>query len=353
MRLSTASKHPMRPAILHPSDTLHNLLDKSLELAAEYGTGLSSHLPMALAALDGLGAGDERLRSFFASYAGRLLPQRVLPTHIDVGDWRALRGQAHSLPMLERAFASALARDGRDAVLRRTLPELLTGISAAALHGVIRVAHAVEVRHERELAAGLGYWASRWMSLDAPRASGDAIGNAGAWLDAIDAQRIGEEAAWAPSGDLIVERMADATRTRTYQELAGRSGIDDDPAEWLAGLAKAAACRYERTRNFTVLHLCTGARAARVLAPWLIAEGVSLAPLAHAVAAASLASDVAAKPRLAPGEARLDWPTVIEKACASDDEHVIKLVHAMAAQEAFDEAPEWLAAANSALESSG
>lgn len=338
----------MRPSIHDPSDTLHHLLDKSLGISAEYGSGLSSHLPMALAALDGLGAGDNRLRLFFASYARRLLPRKVLPPSAAIEDWRALRGQAHAFPSLERAFALALSREGRDAVLRSALPELLTGIGAAALHGVIRVAHAVEARHERELAASLGYWASRWLLLAVPTATGPTIGDAATWLDAIDARRAGEEAGWVPSGNLIIERMVNASRTRAYHACAGRSSIDRDPSAWLADLARAAAARYERTRNFTVLHLCTGARAARVLAPWLIADGISLAPLAHAVAAASLASDVASTPRLA-SVAPLDWPAVIARACASDDDHVIKLVHAMAAQEAIDLAPEWLAAANVAV----
>ncbi|CAN5809792.1 questin oxidase family protein [soil metagenome] len=339
----------MRASAYCPSATLHQLLDLSLAFAPEYGGGLSSHLPMALSALDGLGATDQRLRLFFDSYTSRLRPRQVLPPSPDNHDWRVLRGDAQALPMLERAFSLALARDGRDAVLRSAMPELVTGVGAAALHGVIRVAHAVEARHERELAAALGYWASRWFPLSPPLPSDSAFGDAATWLDAMDAHRAREEAGWSPSGDLIVERMVDASRTETYRAFAGRSGIDNSPADWLAGLARAAAARYSRSRNFTVLHLCTGARAARVLAPWLVAKGVDLAPLAHAMAAANLASNVAADQLYSLSATLLDWPAAIAQACTSDDDHVIKLVHAMATQDSIDPAPEWLAAANAAV----
>jgi hypothetical protein len=361
----------MLPAISAPSDTLHRLLDQSLGHAPEYGAGLSSHLPMALAALDAMGAGAARLQAFFAAYSRRLAP-RPQPPQGDPADgfdridglgrvagiddaraWHALRGQPGAYLLLERGFAAALAGAGRDALLRAALPGLVTGVGAAAFHGVIRTAHAVESRHAGELAAALGYWASRWMPVDPPVAAAGASLAPAAWLDALDAQRLAADAAWAPRADMISDRMREASRTQAYRTLAGRSGIDTDPAAWLAAIAAAAAVRYRRTRNFTVLHLCTGARAARVLAPWLLAQGATLAPLAHAMAAASLASNVAADvvgtDHRTAASPSLDWPDVIARACASDDEHVIKLVHAMLAQAAADPGPEWLSAANAAV----
>ena len=58
-----------------PSLALQDLLDASLAYPPEYPNELSSHLPMALAALDGLGAEEVRLRTFFVGYARRFTAQ--------------------------------------------------------------------------------------------------------------------------------------------------------------------------------------------------------------------------------------------------------------------------------------
>jgi hypothetical protein len=66
-------------------------------------------------------------------------------------------------------------------------------------------------------------------------------------------------------------------------------------------------------------------------------QTAALDPLWHAVAAASLAADTAVDLSVATGRVA-DWNEILVVARASDDEHVIKLVHAMAAQ--HDDAPD-------------
>jgi hypothetical protein len=261
-------------------------------------------------------------------------------------------------PPLQAGFASALARQGRDAVLRETLPLLVTGVGAAAFHGVIRTAHAVESQHAGELAAALAYWAARWMPLPAPDAAGPPIEGVADWLAAIDASLLQEDSGRHTDAALISDRMQALATTTTYRGWAGRLQTRGrDPGALLHELALAAAARYAATRNFTVLHLATGARAARVLAAWLPAGDGALVPLGHAVAAASMASGVAhdlavAAPRAASGGAAPDWPELRARACASDDEHVIKLVHAMLVQDAAESHPVWQLAAAAAVAAS-
>jgi hypothetical protein len=93
--------------------------------------------------------------------------------------------------------------------------------------------------------------------------------------------------------------------------------------------------------------MATASRALRVLGRWLPTDPVALAPLLHAVAAAELAARAAPLPRAS--DAEPDWDEVRRHACASDDDHVIKLVHAAAMQHA--EAPDgvWLEAARTAV----
>jgi len=329
---------------------LHRLLDDALRLPPEYGDGLSSHLPMALAALEALGADEARMRAFFDAYATHFEGDwPIAGAAGGCGDWTSLLGRFAAFEELRAHFAGELARRGRDAVLRASLPALLLGVGAVAFHGLIRTAHAVESDHEPELAAALAYWAARWLPLEAPPEATAQFAGADDWLDAIDRRLRAADAGWAPQGRLIVDRMREATRTTAYRELAGRQV--DRPLVALGDLARAAAARYARTRNFTVLHLTTGARAARVLAPWLPRSEGALAPLWHAVAAASLASRVAITPQPRFEVEPLSWPEVRERARASDDDHVVKLVHAVSSQVAFEPDPVWLAAARAAVSS--
>lgn len=99
-----------------------------------------------------------------------------------------------------------------------------------------------------------------------------------------------------------------------------------------------------------MLHIATAARAARVLTPWLPDDPDVLAPLWHATGAAIVAAGrPPASSQRASADAGLDWPEVLVLARASNDEHVIKLVHAMSVQNAVAPRPVWLRAAAVAL----
>jgi hypothetical protein len=330
----SAAATPAEPGS-RPHAALHRLLGEFASLSPEYRAQLTNHLPMALHALDALGAGEARLRAFAARYVRRFEPAAAPPAGPAIrGDWTPLRGDYDAIERLRRRFAKDLAREGRDAVLRRVLPSLVDGIAAQAFHGPIRVAHAVEAGHDGELAAALAYWAARWQPM--PVAPGPVPDDArfddvGEWLDALDAAWRLDDVAPAVRLPLISARMAEATGTHAYRRLGGALRTRGrDAGDRLAELALAGAARYARSRDLTVLHMVTAARAARVLAPWLPAEDAVLAPLWHAVAAASLASGLAV-PGAAPREPviALRWPDLLERARRHDDDHVVKLVHAL------------------------
>ncbi len=346
----------------NPVDTrravLHQLLDESLQLGPEYEAGMANHLPMALAALDGLGAHEAQIRSFYAHYARRLGPMPAAAPvtrgareagHGAIDDWRSLRGRIDAFAALRRHFDAALARDGRDALLRDVLPALMDGSAGAAFHGPIRVAHAVESGHDGELAAALAYCAARWNPLPQPARSDAVFTDPAAWLDAIDAHQRRTAPGWRSPAPLISERMQHAALTGAWIELADALVVSDGQVpEALAALAKAAAARYAASGNFTVLHMATASRAAQVLAPWLPTQAAAWRPLLHAVAAASISAR--AMPLQRDVSTALTWADVRRAACASDDDHVIKLVHAMSMQHARAPDPVWLDAARAAIQ---
>lgn len=298
---------------------LHELLTTGLRYAPEYRGGLSNHLPMALVALQRLGAGEDRLRQFFERYALRL---SLGPTGgVAPEDWQARLGKAAAYADLRAGFEQRLRADGADATLQAVLPVLMEGVGAAAFHGLIRTAYGAAVGHEGELAAALAYWASRHLPLPAPAAAAPVQAEPLRWLAALAA-----EVELRAGAGLIYEQMRAVARQPAFERHAQALVIDDGT---LARLADFAAARYAASRNFTVLHLVTSAHAMRVLLPWLrqaTLRAAALRAYVRAFAAGAVASGIAldAPPLPAPP---LDWSAIAARARASNDDHVIKLVH--------------------------
>jgi hypothetical protein len=319
--------------------TLHRLLEANLALPPEPTPGITSHLPMALHALQSLGAGEARLQAFFDAYRGRLEGGRRHAPAAPVDDWRALLGDDDAFAPLQATFAALLARDGEEVTLRQVLPVLLQGVAAAAFHGAIRTAHAVEAGHRGELAAALAYWGWRWQPLLAAP-PGETLP-----FEAWAARLIAESPAWTMQAPLISLRMAGASESQPYRALAGRLAPS---ATLLPQLAELAVARYAETRNFTVLHMVTGLRAVRVLSPWLAADDAQARVLVHAFTAAYLAARLAA--RAAPPHApQRSWDEAAAAALAQDDDHVIKIVHACRAEAAVYGEGRYLEAARVAV----
>ncbi len=321
---------------------LHRLLDADQALPPETATGLTRHLPMALQALQAMSAPAERLAQFrsahearFAGVAGPALP--------DIGpSWQAGLGRFDAYEALRARFATWLDAEGRAAVLRETLPMLLPGSAAGAFHGPIRTAHAVEAGHDGELASALAYWAARWQPLMPPPQQPQD-------LDVEDWTAALSEAAlrWTPEAPLIALRLRIVEGSPTYRALAGRLRRPDD---LLPRLTRFAAERYAATASFTVLHMLTSLRALRLLLPLAGpgAEADAAPALVHALTAAYLAARMAAWPELPPAP-RLPWDELLRRAVASDDDHVVKVVHAAWQLSREDDSPVFAAAAARAV----
>lgn len=311
---------------------LHRLLDRSLDHAPTFGPGFASHLPMALHALDALGADAARQQSFFELYAARLERRRVDAEPL--ADWTQALGRFDAFDALRATFAVQLGEHGTEATVRLALPALWPGVVAAAFHGLIRTAHALQSGHAGELAAALAYWAATFRRLpDAPARSMALT----AWRTALEDAALGSR---GPGGS-IVRGIEAAAQGGAYRELA--AGLPADAAT-LHDLADFAAAAYARSRNFTVLHMVTGCRAARVLLAHADQPALVWPHLLRAFVGAALASNLEVLPEPPPA---LTWAEVRERAIAADDDHVIKLVHACVEDSAAyrDDGPRLAAAA--------
>ncbi len=309
---------------------LAKLLTDSAIYGPEYRGGLANHLPMALVALDQMGATPAQLEEYRRSHVSWL---EQLPVHGDTtaAAWPFRKADRSAFRALEADFRRRIAREGWEAVLRGTLPDLAPGLSAAAFHGLIRTAMGVVGRHEGEIAAGLAYWAAHWQRLGVVLAapvevtpSADPI----ALLQRLhDDPRFAFDPKQAP--DLIDDALLAVGALSNFSEVM--HWLDVEQCK-LGDLARAAALVYGATGDFTALHMVTGAQAVTVLLPYVRSPSVMLPWLWQAVAAAYVAIG---RPEL-PDEATTDswratetaaWPDLLGRAVTEEDEHTVKLCY--------------------------
>lgn len=309
---------------------------------AEYGQGLSSHLPMALVALHRLGADARELDRYAAAHAAAmpLRPARRA-TWDDAQAWTTRLGQPLQGPALRDFFARWLARDGLAGVLRQALPVLMPGCAAAAFHGLIRTAYGVQAGHAGEVAEGLAHWAAHHRPLGP-------MPPAPAQQPLVDdpAVLLAQLAAGRSTAPRIVLRMVEAARGGRVSAVARALRIDAGTPQ---RLSRAAAFAYANSGNFTALHLVTGTHAMRVLAACAgEPPAVSAAwrwfwqAYAHGVVAARLQP-------AAQAVTLLGWDDLVQAARTSSDEHVIKLVDSCREETRVHGGDDWRAAASRAV----
>jgi hypothetical protein len=303
---------------------LRRLLDEGSRHDAEYGGGLSNHLPMALVALKRLGADDARLARLAAAHAVRLEPAPAAQAWPAGDAWASRLGDRSAWPVYRQLFAEWLVHEGAADTCQQVMPVLMAGCGAAAFHGLIRAAYALQAGHAGELADGLSYWACRHLPLGGPPSGAER--DPAELLVALDraAQR------WAPAGRMISDRMRWVAAQPAFGRIADQLRVDD---KTLPRLAELGARLYAATGDLTALHLVTSAHALRVVLSVLDDDAPTAEMVGHywRAFAAAVASVRAAPRRAAP--APLPWPEIVAAALGSDDEHLIKLVDSCREQE--------------------
>lgn len=320
------------------NETLLHWVRHNAGCDAEFGAGLSNHLSMTLLALHELGADAARQQGWALAYAARL---QAAPPAVPwpAGEaWRGRLGRREAYPPYRALFVEWLDHEGAGETLRQALPWLLPGVGAAAFHGLIRTACAVRIGQRQELADALAYWGCRWLDLGGSEEATKAAPDLTDPVPLLQSLRVPK----ARSG-LIFEGMRAAAALPGFDAAVRRLQPDE---ETLPTLARLAAQVYAASGNFAVLHLVTGAHALQTLGPWIEDPEAALRHFWRAYAAAAAASGAAPDGRAVP---LVPWPELKQRAIASDDEHVIKLVWSCSELERALDGPEWQAAASRAV----
>ncbi len=289
----------LRPATRQRIEDAHRF-------SAFYRGYLANHLPMALVALDGLGADDAAIARFDAGYAPKLEP---LESHAEFA-------------RVARDFGQRIAREGRDAVLGAEIDRLAAAPASGAFHGAIRAAYALEADLDRELAHALAYWTLEFAPLPEP---GPFTGTRSPHevLACIGRDRRFSKRRFP--GRNIVERTRNAAADPGFAALVASV----DPAQLsLQALAGALIRAYAASGDFTLLHGVTGTHAMRLLAPHARDPRRALAHLWQALVAAYLgAGSPAVEGWGVEGSDALSWDSICARAVHCDDEHDVKLAY--------------------------
>lgn len=235
-------------------------------------------------------------------------------------------------------FRALLLRTPWETVVAQWAPRLAPAISAAAFHGVIRAGHAVRALRSRdtearrdELAAGLAYWAARYVELPATTAGFDPSRTLRETLADLSHPWMGDRA------DVDFESVVDRLTARPIAPPvdAGLAG-SASPRAALAEIVREGAAGFlemlvlERHRIW-LLHTVTGPAAVEWLLP--VVDGAG----AHRLVAYSRQAVVAmfaayGEPCVAGAHVRrpgADWEAHLERAVASRSVHGIKLIDAL------------------------
>jgi hypothetical protein len=315
---------------------LKRLLAEARRYHPSYRGGLCNHLPMALIALERMGATPSRLESYARAYLVAMEPAPEPGTAIDASNWQERLGEETAYPDFLGFFRREVARLNTRAALRAYLPKLSRGLAAAAFHPLIRTAFGVIADDGEEVSVGLAYWASRHLRLSK---LGPAIVDAGDQPIAptedptfLLAQLRGQpDLAFQPNPDNLIDReLAAAAALARYPQIARTLQVDDLT---LDRLRRTAALLFLAADDFNSLHGVTALHAARVLVDFADNRRAFATDVWRALLALYLSLD---RPALPDGqrvaallEGQLpDWNEILPAAVASDDEHVIKLAYA-------------------------
>jgi hypothetical protein len=318
-------------------------LDAALLELAPHGptlaNGLTNHAPMVVQALCEMGRGAD-IPGWLEVYRPQMRPWPELRTGFDPAMWRAALGRPSYVTAWREHFESELSEQPWTETLAQWTPRLSPGAVGAALHGLIRVGHAVRALdawetapRRRELAAALACWSASYAELPTRRAAAPTILSPREALARVEfvplAARRNEGAI-----STALKVLDDQPSFAPVIDLPSIDGDLGAAAEAFAVLFAEVFLANVRSPLSAIVftHGVTGFAAADALLPHLDRQaGVAL--LRHVwQAAAALYATYGERfpPELPPsspvddGEAR----ALVDMAVAHGDDHLIKLTHA-------------------------
>jgi hypothetical protein len=339
----------------------YSMMEPALELLAAYGpdlrNGLTSHAPMVAEALAALGRADA-VMPWLEDYRQGMLPRPVARARIPRDEWRAALGRTDRVAEWNAFFADECREAPWREVLARWTARLAPAICASAMHGVIRVAHAVRSLSEsespariRELADGLAYWAACYQTLPTTL---DATGTLPA-SEAIAKVPVVPPAQRKFSGT-IVSSLAALDDFPEFAPVISLLDVTHEPGSVISDMTETFARVYLANAHdflsaIVFIHAVTSVAALRTILPYL-PDATAHDALRYAWQASCGLYAAFGRSSVAAGEIeplRESRDTLIDMAVANGDEHAIKFTEACLREYDLRPSPAYLAAARHAI----
>ncbi|RXJ73758.1 hypothetical protein CS022_07020 [Veronia nyctiphanis] len=144
------------------------LTENSLQLVSQahkylptYGGSLSNHLPMALMAMEKIGANRQQLETEYRAHEQHL---ELFSESRLINNLQPERGNPDTLLALIDFYHADIVANGMREAVEKAINELLPGLAAASFHGIIRLSYAVESNSPHEVSHALGLFAANYVS---------------------------------------------------------------------------------------------------------------------------------------------------------------------------------------------
>lgn len=311
------------------SEACSRLVAEARGFAVEFDPFMANHLPMALLALDRMGASGDRLGAFFETYrdVSRLTPAPAGSGRVTGNNWSTHFGNCEYQGDYREFFGNEVRRLGMAGAQERYLPLLVPGIAASALHALMRLAYADLAEDADEAGVALGYWAMGFLPLRFAGKSEPVTRDPTEILARLRGIKDLRDVP-PPEPDLLWRWMREVSRRAAFPPVVDWLEVEDDG---LARVAAASRVFMAATMTFEALHALTGCHWLRLVRPHWPDEGLAIRYFWQAICAVYPKVGMPALPEPAAVDEwrRLpcpDWPALFERACASDDEHDISLV---------------------------
>lgn len=322
-------------------DITKKLILEGHKYSSQYKNGLSNHLPMALYALDDIGADDKKIEAFYDKYIGRLEKCKPAKGEVITNDISNYLSEPDLFSDLVIFFEKEVKNKGLVSVFNKYLPTLFNGVSGAAFHPLIRLAFAVEMQGDTEIAHALASWVIAYQELKGKEKSESKYG----LLESLITLKNNPVFdGYKPEGYGVFRRMESISKHKGFTGYYHSFEVNESS---LAEMADICIKLYlSSCDNFTALHAVTSCHALRVVTEHCKDKVELFHHYWHAVGAAYI--DVGMPEIIISFDTSElpSWEQIQSKATESSNDHLIKLVYTCKEEFEFYKSPLYQLAAS-------
>lgn len=301
-------------------------------LSPEYGPELTNHLPMAIVALNELGASEQQIQDFTKNHIkqrGLRALKRKSKIVFTEANYTNFLSQRDYYFAHDRFFTRSINKNGRDETLSRHIDFLMSGVCGATFHGLLRTAYGVASDNDAEISKGLAYWADTYMKItDHPaELSNNGVSLKELFEKAHNLHQQGHFSHVTAGSPNIFSKIDAVAQVDEFQNLISTTPLNSNTT--LDEFRDISLNMFQTEDSFTSLHCITASHALRTLFNHVQNPESTIANAGHALVATYLsmgAPKLVDPPQLSALKEG-DLPYEFDQIRQSSNDHAIKLAY--------------------------